>query len=124
MKDSLLLLSLLAWSGEGEPRDQALRVGQHCTLVAHHPDGVRIYRYPLSGNDTVLDALGRAPGRLLWAGCKLTLHRAGRTLPVDWQRITQQGDTATNYVLLPGDRIVLEAMTEAERAAARPLPFR
>ena len=30
-------------------------------------------------------------------------------LPVNWCRITQNGDTTTNYQLLPGDRIYVMA---------------
>src|SRR5206468_5629499 len=32
-----------------------------------------------------------------------------QTLPVDWCGITQRGETATNYQILPGDRIYVQS---------------
>ena len=32
---------------------------------------------------------------------------AAQTLPVDWEAITREGDTTTNYQILPGDRIFI-----------------
>ena len=31
-----------------------------------------------------------------------------QVLPVDWEAITRQGDTKTNYQLQPGDRLYVE----------------
>ena len=31
-----------------------------------------------------------------------------QTLSVDWQAITQRGETATNYQILPGDRVYVK----------------
>jgi polysaccharide export outer membrane protein len=79
--------------------------------------GQAIYRRPITGNETVLDALsdyGLKAGGLpagvskhrIWVA-RPTLASAGHAqiLPVDWNAITRSGDPATNYQLLPGDRI-------------------
>jgi len=75
--------------------------------------GDSLVRFPITGNETVLDALSQVNGlsRLsdqhhIWiarptpagAGCE-------QILPVRWQEITKSGQTATNYQILPGDRI-------------------
>ena len=79
--------------------------------------GEQVYRFPSTGNETVLDALSQINGlpavaskKRIWvarpsppeAGCD-------QVLPVDWQAITRGGSTATNYQLMPGDRIFVEA---------------
>jgi len=45
------------------------------------------------------------------------------TLPVDWHAITECADTATNYQLLPGDRLFVKSycLTEADNTLARVL---
>jgi polysaccharide export outer membrane protein len=80
--------------------------------------GEQIYRLPNTGKETVLDALaqidglppGAAKGRI-WvsrpapagAGCR------DQILPVDYCGITRGGQAATNYQLLPGDRVYVMA---------------
>jgi polysaccharide export outer membrane protein len=80
--------------------------------------GQSLYRRPITGNETVLDALseysfgrggGLPPGvskRRIWVA-RPAPAKCGATqiLPVDWAAITRKGNTATNYQLLPGDRI-------------------
>lgn len=75
--------------------------------------GQMIYRMPITGNETVLDALGTlrflpqgVSKRRIWVS-RPGPAKCGRTqiMPVDWQAITRNGATATNYQLLPGDRI-------------------
>jgi polysaccharide export outer membrane protein len=68
--------------------------------------------YPITGNDTVLDAILRA-GLLSYSypdkAYLARPHPAGgpeQLLRIDWERI-KQGDTLTNYQLMPGDRIVV-----------------
>jgi polysaccharide export outer membrane protein len=74
--------------------------------------GQLMHRRPITGNETVLDALSDFPVRGLPAGVskrRIWVARPcpGRTeiLPVDWTAITRTGSTATNYQILPGDRI-------------------
>jgi protein involved in polysaccharide export with SLBB domain len=79
--------------------------------------GQQVYRMPITGNETVLDAIGLVNGlpavsskKKIWvarpapAGCG-----RDQVLPVDWNAITQGGSTATNYQLLPGDRVFVKA---------------
>ena len=68
--------------------------------------------YPLIGRETVLDALMTAGGLTDRADhCGIVLARPSlpegcRTvLPVCFDQIVQLGDTATNYQIMPGDRI-------------------
>ncbi len=68
--------------------------------------------YPLVGHETVLDAIVDAGGLTDSAdACGILLARPTDpydcrvTLPVCYRQITQQGNTATNYQLQPGDRI-------------------
>lgn len=77
--------------------------------------GQQIQRLPITGNETVLDALGGFTVKGLPAGVskrRIWVARPGpansghdQILPVDWAAITRNGSTATNYQLLPGDRI-------------------
>jgi polysaccharide export outer membrane protein len=71
-------------------------------------DGVS--RIPLDGKTTVLDAVRRVEG--LAAAAKgpviVSRPRDGRPnqrLDVDWKAITEKSSAATNYRLLPGDRL-------------------
>jgi polysaccharide export outer membrane protein len=70
-------------------------------------------RYPLTGNDTVLDAILQAGLRSNSFPEKAYLvrpHPAGgpnQILRVDWDGIKERGDTLTNYQIFPGDRIIV-----------------
>lgn len=75
-------------------------------------DGVA--RFPITGNETVLDAIAGINGlesvssKRIWvarpapsgAGCN-------QILPVDWHAIATRADVATNYQLMPGDRLFI-----------------
>lgn len=68
--------------------------------------------YPLSGFETVLDAIVAAGGLSNAANpCQILLSRPSEpcecrvTLPVCYREIVQLGNTASNYQLRPGDRI-------------------
>jgi len=76
--------------------------------------GDNIARLPITGNETVLDAISQINGltrvssKNIWiarpapsgAGCDVIL-------PVNWKEITAGASTATNYQVLPGDRIFI-----------------
>lgn len=73
--------------------------------------GEQVLRLPLAGNETVLDAIAQVGGLPEAAG-KKSVHIArprpsggNQILPVDWKAITRQGVTATNYQLMPADRV-------------------
>jgi polysaccharide export outer membrane protein len=79
--------------------------------------GEQIYRFPIQGNENVLDALSNING-LPAVGSKADVWVARRTphahhseqiLPVDYIGITQHGITQTNYQILPGDRVYVRA---------------
>jgi polysaccharide export outer membrane protein len=79
--------------------------------------GQFLYKFPITGNETVLDALGDTRGlpagvskRRIWVA-RPAPARSGHVqiLPVDWAGITRNGLTATNYQLFPGDRIYVSA---------------
>jgi polysaccharide export outer membrane protein len=77
--------------------------------------GEQVYPFPITGSETVLDALGRINGlppvadkRKVWVA-RRGPGSAGQVMPVDWCGIVQNGGTATNYQLMPGDRIYVKA---------------
>ena len=76
--------------------------------------GESIQRFPITGNETVLDAIGqlrevpRVSSKTMWiarpvpGGCEQE-----QILPVDWNAIAAGGETKTNYQILPGDRLYI-----------------
>ena len=74
--------------------------------------GDGVYRFPVTGNETVLDAISQINGLEQVSSKKIWIARAGRNsqgrdqiLPIDWNAITQNGAIETNYQVLPGDRV-------------------
>jgi polysaccharide export outer membrane protein len=67
--------------------------------------------YPITGKETVLDAILRAglkSNSLPEKSYLVRPHPTGgpdQVFSIDWAGITQRGDTLTNYQVLPGDRI-------------------
>ena len=70
-------------------------------------------RFPISGNETVLDGIIAAGLRSNSLPEKSYLVRphpnggADQVYKIDWISIKERGDTLTNYQLFPGDRIVV-----------------
>jgi protein involved in polysaccharide export with SLBB domain len=79
--------------------------------------GQRVYRLPVTGNETVMDAIGMVGGldpvaskKRIWLARPAPAdHSCSQILPVDWQAITMAGQTRTNYQIFPGDRIYVSA---------------
>lgn len=76
--------------------------------------GDRVSRLPVTGNETVLDAISNIGGLTALSSKNIWIARpapAGvdcdQVLPVNWREITRGGSTATNYQVLPGDRIFI-----------------
>ena len=73
--------------------------------------GDRIYRFPITGNETVLDAISQINGLDQVSSKRIWIARPTReadnvqVLPVSWDAITAQASTNTNYQVLPGDRV-------------------
>ncbi|MBX9628573.1 MAG: polysaccharide biosynthesis/export family protein [Gemmataceae bacterium] len=77
--------------------------------------GEQMYRLPCTGNECVLDAMAQLSGlrptapKVMWVARPAAAGGGHQVLPVDWAGITQRGETATNYQLLPGDRLYVKA---------------
>ena len=78
--------------------------------------GEQVVRLPYTGNETVLDAVSQIQGlsdvssKNMWVARPADPEMpCAQKLPVDWRGITQDGLTATNYQLFPGDRIYIKA---------------
>jgi polysaccharide biosynthesis/export protein len=74
--------------------------------------GEQVYSFPITGNETVLDAVAKINGLPAVASKKrVWIARAtpGCThpdiLPVDWCGVAQRGYAATNYQIFPDDRV-------------------
>ena len=75
--------------------------------------GDNTVRLPITGNETVLDALAEIGGISALSSKSMFIARPGpgqlgcqQVLPVDWNAVAH-GATATNYQLLPGDRLYI-----------------
>ena len=76
--------------------------------------GDAVTRLPITGNETVLDAISLINGLSPLSSQKIWIARPApsgtgcdQILPVDWQQISAGAATATNYQLLPGDRVFI-----------------
>jgi len=76
--------------------------------------GDNVIRVPITGNETVLDALSQVRGLSQLSSKQIWIARPAppelgcqQILPIDWDAITQGAMTATNYQILPGDRIYI-----------------
>jgi polysaccharide biosynthesis/export protein len=73
--------------------------------------GDSVTRFPVTGNETILDAISNVNGltsvssKRIWIARPTRVHGKIQILPVDWQAVTAQADPATNYQVMPGDRI-------------------
>jgi polysaccharide export outer membrane protein len=95
--------------------------------------GQSVTRLPITGNETVLDAIsqlgalsGVASRERIWVSRPAPAGAAHQILPVNWRAITEDGDTATNYQLMPGDRIFVASypLVRVDSAMARAIaPF-
>ena len=93
--------------------------------------GEQVFPFPITGSETVLDALSNINGlpdvssrRNIWVA-RRTPHpgQPWQILPVDWVGITQHGVSFTNYQIMPGDRIYVKAqrLVTIDRTLARVL---
>ena len=76
--------------------------------------GDNVRRIPITGNDTVLDALSAVDGLSQVSSADVWVARpapggAGcqQILPVDYHAIARGGSAATNYQIMPGDRVFI-----------------
>jgi hypothetical protein len=80
--------------------------------------GQQLHRVPITGNETVLDAMSNLGAispttsvRRIWIARPAPPNSPGgdQILRVDWVAVTKAARTETNYQLLPGDRLYLDA---------------
>jgi polysaccharide export outer membrane protein len=83
--------------------------------------GEQVYRFPVTGNETVLDSISLIGGLQLYSSPnRIWLARKNggpaaptpghdAILPVNWKAITRSGDMNTNWQVMPGDRIFVSA---------------
>lgn len=76
--------------------------------------GDNVIRIPITGNETVLDAIAQIGGLTQLSSTDMWIARPGpagmechQILPVDWEAITRGADPSTNYQIFPGDRIFI-----------------
>lgn len=76
--------------------------------------GDGIVRVPITGKETVLGAIGDLGGISQLSSKKMWIARPApggfgceQVLPIDWVAISQNGSAATNYQLMPGDRLFI-----------------
>ena len=91
--------------------------------------GERITKWPITGKETVMDALTNVGGlaeesskRNVWVARRTPFaNQPQQILPVDYVGMTQHGITTTNYQLFPGDRVFLKAqrLVTIDRTIAR-----
>jgi len=90
--------------------------------------GEVVQRIPITGNEMVLDAISQINGlppeaskRKIWVARRTHGHSGDNILGVDYIGITQRGEMATNYQLVPGDRVYVKAqiIQRADTAIAR-----
>ena len=76
--------------------------------------GDNVAKFPVTGNETVLDAIAQINGLSKLSSKEIWIARPApsgigcdQVLPVDIDAIMRGGATATNYQLLPGDRVFI-----------------
>jgi len=76
--------------------------------------GDNVVRLPITGNECVLDAVANVSGISQVSSKKLWIARPApngmgceQILPVEWDNIARGASTATNYQLMPGDRLYI-----------------
>ncbi|MGL4550525.1 MAG: polysaccharide biosynthesis/export family protein [Gemmataceae bacterium] len=79
--------------------------------------GAQITRVPITGNETVLDALAQIQGlpavsskKKIWLA-RATPHGYGtpHIMPIDYCSTVMRGSGSTNYQMFPGDRLYIES---------------
>jgi polysaccharide export outer membrane protein len=79
--------------------------------------GQQVIRFPVTGKETVLDAISQVYGLPAVSSTKriwVARPNGGdpsqeQVLPVDWRALTRCGSPATNYQLMPGDRVFVQS---------------
>jgi protein involved in polysaccharide export with SLBB domain len=73
--------------------------------------GDAVYKFPITGNETVLDAIAQINGlnqlssKQIWIARPYGSDGKCQILPVDWNAITSYATAGTNFQVMPGDRV-------------------
>ena len=77
-------------------------------------NGDNVAEFPITGNETVLDAIANLGGISPVSSTRIFIARPApngvgceQVLPVNWEDISQGASTATNYQLFPRDRLYI-----------------
>ncbi len=77
-------------------------------------NGDDVAEFPITGNETVLDAIAQLGGLSQLSSTRIFIARPApngvgceQILPVNWAEISRGGSTATNYQLMPRDRLYI-----------------
>jgi protein involved in polysaccharide export with SLBB domain len=77
-------------------------------------NGDNVQEFPVTGNETVLDAIANLGGISPLSSTRIFIARPApngvgceQILPVNWDEISRGASTATNYQLLPRDRLYI-----------------
>lgn len=98
----------------------------YCVIIGGEKPGDNVVRLPVTGKETVLDAIshigglgGSSPRKIWIARPAVDGSDRKEILPVDWRAITR-GNSSTNYNILPGDRIFIGEEIRHENSAKAP----
>jgi polysaccharide export outer membrane protein len=75
--------------------------------------GDNVVRIPLTGNETVLDAISYVNGlqsvssKRIWVARPVPGCNENIVMPVDWCAVTGRGAASTNYQIMAGDRVFI-----------------
>jgi polysaccharide export outer membrane protein len=75
--------------------------------------GDQVVRVPVTGNETVLDAIAQVNGlqfvssKRVWIARPVPGCSENIVMPVDWCAVTGRGSAATNYQIMAGDRVFI-----------------
>ena len=92
--------------------------------------GQTVVRLPITGNESVIDAVSQVNGLSavssqdrIWVSRPAPEGGCHQVLPVDWKSVVEKADTATNYQILPGDRVYVASypITKFDTRLARVL---
>lgn len=77
-------------------------------------NGDDVTEFPITGNETVLDAIAQLGGLSQLSSTRIFIARPApngvgceQILPVNWDEVSRGGSTATNYQLMPRDRLYI-----------------
>jgi polysaccharide export outer membrane protein len=75
--------------------------------------GDSVSRFPITGNETVLDAISQVNGlrqfssKRIWVARPTDAFGSMQRLEVSWEDITANANARSNYQILPGDRVFI-----------------